>query len=534
MDQSARAIPDAALEADIAVLGKKGRGKTYTAKGCVERLLDMGRRVIVLDPLSTWWGLKAGPNGFPIAVLGGPQGDLPLRDVDGEQLGRFLAGANQSAVLDLGAFRKAEMVRFASAFLEELYTHNRDPLWLVLEEADVFAPQNPTGDQARLYGEVDRIARRGRQFGFRLITLTQRPARLAKDVLTQLSTLVALGITSPQDRDAIKAWVEGNADRDQAKQVVGSLASLEVGEGWVWAPDLDILDRVCFPKIRTLDTSATPKVGEARPVAKVRKDVDVEALRAALASREPAADDNQAGSSRAGHRQDSEAIAAAERRGYDRGREEGFRAGRAHAAKVVREMANAIENDQKRQQPIGAPQRDPSSPAVPQHPKPVQEAASHSPADLNMAARKMLAVLDTIPPVRRSWTQVATLAGLRARGGHFNAGRKGLIDGGHVIEDGGLVTIAHASADAQAPSDDPIHLVETWSAMLPGAAAKILRDLFANGGSSRREIIAERLGMQPRGGHWNAGWKELRDNDIVRVEGDVARLTELFQPESRP
>jgi hypothetical protein len=45
-------IPDAALDADIAILGKKGRGKTFTAKGVVERLLHMQRRVLVLDPLS--------------------------------------------------------------------------------------------------------------------------------------------------------------------------------------------------------------------------------------------------------------------------------------------------------------------------------------------------------------------------------------------------------------------------------------------------------------------------------------------------
>ena len=46
--------PDAALDADIAILGKKGRGKTFTAKGVVERLLQMQRRVLVLDPLSVW------------------------------------------------------------------------------------------------------------------------------------------------------------------------------------------------------------------------------------------------------------------------------------------------------------------------------------------------------------------------------------------------------------------------------------------------------------------------------------------------
>jgi len=87
-----------------------------------------------------------------------------------------------------------------------------------------------TGDMTRVLGEVDRIARRGRNFGFRLISITQRLAKLNKDVLTQLSTLIALGVTSPQDRDAIKAWVDGNADRDKARDVYDS-QSAKAGYG---------------------------------------------------------------------------------------------------------------------------------------------------------------------------------------------------------------------------------------------------------------------------------------------------------------
>lgn len=62
-------------------------------------------------------------------------------------------------------------------------------------------------------------------------------------MLTQLSTLVALKLTSPQDRDAIRAWMEGNADRGEDKAIVDSLAGLPVGEAWVWAPDRGLLER---------------------------------------------------------------------------------------------------------------------------------------------------------------------------------------------------------------------------------------------------------------------------------------------------
>jgi hypothetical protein len=146
------------------------------------------------------------------------------------------------------------------------------------------------GDMTRVLGEVDRIARRGRNFGFRLISITQRPAKLNKDVLTQLSTLIALGVTSPQDRDAIKAWVDGNADRDKARDVYDSLAHLKVGEGWIWAPDHSLLKRVRFPAITTLDTSKTPK---AAPDHSLLKRVRFPAITTLDTSKTPKAGDTR-------------------------------------------------------------------------------------------------------------------------------------------------------------------------------------------------------------------------------------------------
>jgi len=128
-----------------------------------------------------------------------------LHDAAGPIIGELVTSSGISTVLDMGQMRKAEQARLVADLLDYLFTHNREPLWLVLEEADAFAPQQPMGELTRVLGEVDRIARRGRNFGFRLISITRRPAKLHKDVLTQLSTLVALGVTSPQDRDAIKA-----------------------------------------------------------------------------------------------------------------------------------------------------------------------------------------------------------------------------------------------------------------------------------------------------------------------------------------
>jgi uncharacterized protein len=94
-------------------------------------------------------------------------------------------------------------------------------------------------------------------------------------VETNTGGLPLLGVTFPQDRDAVKAWVDGNADRDQARKVYDSLAKLPVGEGWIWAPDYDLLEHVKFPAIRTLDASKTPKAGDVRIAASVLASADL-------------------------------------------------------------------------------------------------------------------------------------------------------------------------------------------------------------------------------------------------------------------
>ncbi len=75
-------IPSAALLQHVAILGKTGSGKTYTAKGLVEGVIDDKRRLAVVDPTGAWWGLRSSADGkapgYPVIVLGGHHADAPL------------------------------------------------------------------------------------------------------------------------------------------------------------------------------------------------------------------------------------------------------------------------------------------------------------------------------------------------------------------------------------------------------------------------------------------------------------------------
>jgi len=283
-------LPLEALDSDIAILGRKGGGKTITAKGIAERLLTLKRRVLILDPLGGWWGLRSSADGagdgFPIAVFGGEHADIALDPAAAVPLADVIARENFPAVIDIADMGKTAQQRFLLAFLRELRRINRDPLTIILEEADVFAPQKPLGDDSQeLHNEIDWLARRGRARGFRLITVCQRPARLSKDVLTQASTLIAHVLPSPQDREAVKAWIEGNADREATRDVFATLAKLKTGEAWtLYAGDGEqFLRRVQFPMIASFDSTRTPKAGERRLEPKRLADVDTKPILEALA-----------------------------------------------------------------------------------------------------------------------------------------------------------------------------------------------------------------------------------------------------------
>lgn len=339
-------IPDSVLDGDIGVFAKKGAGKTYLMKGLVERLLAQGRRVVILDPLGFWWGLRFAPDGsrgLSIPIVGGRHGDFmlgadtyPPTVERAEALAAWVAtGGSDRLILDLSELRRGEMIRFATAFLAELYRKNDEALWLVLEEADVFAPQQPMNDQTRLLHEIDQIARRGRAYGFRLWSATQRPAKLHTDVRAMLATLVAMRITSPHDREAVERWIVGNADKTRAAEIVGSLASLEVGEGWVWAPDVDLLERQHFPAITTLDTSATPKAGQARQRLGHAAEVDGGALSQIMRGpAEPEAEAEPAPGPKLAV-VTPEQLAAARAEGYERGHAEGVRQGLEEARRAA-------------------------------------------------------------------------------------------------------------------------------------------------------------------------------------------------------
>ena len=288
-DRIAGVLPFSALDGRLAIVGTSGSGKTYAAKGLVERLLGRNARVCVVDPLGVWWGLREAPDGaspppFPMVVFGGSRADVPLHAGMGAILGHLIGTHAVACVVDVSDLGSAAVRRaFMTVFTEALFAANTEPLHLVLDEADLWAPQRVQQDGYDLLGRIEEIVRRGRVRGFVPWLITQRPAVLNKDVLSQADILVSMKLTSSQDRAALGRWLDGQAGRGAERRILAELPQLARGEGFLWAPSDGVLTRVRFPAIRTFDSSRTPQRDEGIAMTRALATMDVSAFTTALA-----------------------------------------------------------------------------------------------------------------------------------------------------------------------------------------------------------------------------------------------------------
>lgn len=260
-------LPEAALDQHIAILGKTGSGKTWTAKLIVEHVLRRKRQVCILDPTGAWFGLRLAADGrgkgLDVVLLGGEHADIPLAERSGAAVARLVTEQGASVVLDTSGLTVGEYTRWFIDFAGTLYTTLRNPLHLVIDEAHYFMPQGrvPDPDAGRMLHAGNRLMSGGRSRGVRGLLITQRPAKLHKDALTCADTLIAMRVIAPQDRNAVKDWIDGCGNATDGKMVLDSLAVLKRGEGWVWYPEGSHLKRETFSPITTYDSSAAPKDG---------------------------------------------------------------------------------------------------------------------------------------------------------------------------------------------------------------------------------------------------------------------------------
>ena len=266
-----------------AILARKRSGKSYTASVEAEELLQQHQQIAVIDPTSAWWGLRSSSDGegdgYPVVVFGGGHADAPLDFRAGRAMALALVEHGFSAIFDIGDLRTEEQVQFVMEFSSELLRINRNALHVFMDEADTFAPQKPLGLlQNKCLGTVSRLVKQGGIRGVGFTMITQRPASINKDVLSQVDILTVLRMSHPLDIKAATDWIKSEVTVDFAREVEKDLPGLPVGTAYFCSASLGLGERVAVRRRRTFNSGATPKPGERKIEPKVMAKIDIEKL----------------------------------------------------------------------------------------------------------------------------------------------------------------------------------------------------------------------------------------------------------------
>lgn len=545
-------IPTEAFDKHIAILGKTGSGKTYAAKVIVESLLRADRHVCVIDPTSAWWGLRLGADGrrkgFDIPLIGGNHGDLPLSPRSGSAVARLVTEQGARVVVDTVGLSVGEHARWFIDFAETFYSTVRSPVHLVIDEAHTFMPQAtraPNPQAGAMVHAGNRLMSGGRSRGIRAMMITQRPAKLHKDSLTCADTLIAMRVVAPQDRKAVKEWIDGAADPEMGTQVIESLAGLKRGHGWVWFPEGDHLKLTAFPKISTFDSSAAPVHGAGDAPAPAK--IDLAEVRAAMAEavREAEENDPKALKSRIATLQ-AELARKAPSVDVEKIREEAASNAAqkytpicARLSKAVQDAVRGLVDAQNfvkdAMEAVLVPTAFIRQDARVTRPRP-QRAQSN--ADLPGPHQKIIDAArwwECMGVSSPTAAQVAFVAGYSAGGGTVNTYYSALSTAGLITRGSGTIELtnegrAAANDPGVAPTTEQLH--GRIMAVLSAPHAKLLTELIKHGrgASVPSSMIAEGAGYAPGGGTVNTYFSRLSSLGLIERRAGNVTATSVVWP----
>ena len=236
------------------VTGKSGSGKSNSVSVIAEALLEHGLPLLVVDTDGEYYGLKSR---YELLHVGAEaDADVTVGVEHAEKLAELALLQNVPVILDISAYvEEAERNELVRRVLDQLFSlgkRARKPFPVFVEEIHEFLPQSGGVDDL---GEMlITVAKRGRKRGIGICGMSQRPAAVDKDFITQCDWIVWHRLT----------W---DNDRRVASQMLGAEAAagiddLDTGEALVMTDWDDRVNRVRFRQKRTFDAGATPDLDD--------------------------------------------------------------------------------------------------------------------------------------------------------------------------------------------------------------------------------------------------------------------------------
>lgn len=554
-------LPDQAVTQTFGILAVRRSGKSNAAVVMAEAMYDAGLPWVAIDPKGDWWGMRSSRDGkkagLSVLLFGGEHADVPLEPTGGELVADLIVDQRITCILDVSEMTKADQRRFLLAFATRLYKRNRRPLHVFCEEADEYIPQRVLGEDTKLVRAFEILIKRGGNRGIGSTLITQRSASLNNDVLTQVETLFAMRTLGTPDRKAVKDWAAGH---DTGVNVVAELPKLQQGEAWVFSPYfLNTVEKIVFHRRRTFDSGATPEVGKEVITPTRRAEVDLAAIREAMAETIERAQENDPKALRARITELEAALAAAQRARPEPERvevevvTEEMRAALARVGEdIIAGLNTATEQLSTTLQPMleglkRANSQDPATPAAnlpkansaptpvravkPTQGRPTKPATlveTNNAVHLKPGARRMVETLGRMAPLRLTKGQWGTVAKMKTTSGTWSTYLSHIRQLGFLDEKVDGYTLTDAGFDYLGGRPNPMtaeELQNHYRTILRTGAAKMF-DALLNiypAGLTREELGAE-ADMVTTSGTFTTYLSDLTRNGLAerRPDGTLA------------
>ncbi|NUB93861.1 DUF87 domain-containing protein [Haloterrigena sp. SYSU A121-1] len=233
------------------VTGKSGSGKSNTASVIAEELLEAGFPLLIVDTDGEYYGLK---EEYEMLHAGADEEcDIQIGPEHAEQMASLALEENVPIILDVSGYLDEdvadELLRKIARQLFVKEKKMKKPFLLVVEEVHEYIPEGGgVGETGNL---LIKISKRGRKHGLGILGISQRPADVKKDFITQANWLVWHRLTWDNDTKVVGRII----DTEYSELV----SELNDGQAFVQTDWTEVdVRKVQFRRKRTFDAGATP------------------------------------------------------------------------------------------------------------------------------------------------------------------------------------------------------------------------------------------------------------------------------------
>jgi len=232
------------------VTGKSGSGKSNTASVIAENLLDNGFGMLIVDIDGEYYGLK---EEYEILHVGADEEcDIQVTVEHAEKIASLALEQNVPIILDISSFLdQDEAEDLLTEVARQLFAKakkQKQPFLLLVEECHEWIPeQGSVGEVGQM---LIKIGKRGRKHGLGMVGISQRPADVKKDYITQCDWLVWHRLTWNNDTKVVGRIIDS--------EYADAVEDLDNGEAFMMTDWAETIRRVQFHRKQTFDAGATP------------------------------------------------------------------------------------------------------------------------------------------------------------------------------------------------------------------------------------------------------------------------------------